>query len=121
MNKKTIFKIVGGVLAGIIVILTIVGVVYYKTTFAPMYNIMKNGHPAIASNTTLDMYYCKNETEESACKLIRSNSFLLQIDHILPYHRSFDDSQNNKVLVKWTENQEKGDRTPYEWFKAKNE
>jgi len=66
MNKKTIFKIVGGVLAGIIVILTIVGVVYYKTTFAPMYNIMKNGHPAIASNTTLDMYYCKNETEESA-------------------------------------------------------
>ena len=31
-----------------------------------MYNIMKNGHPTIASNTTLDMYYCKNETEESA-------------------------------------------------------
>ena len=61
----------------------------------------------------------ENETEESACKLIRSNSFLLQIDHILPYHRSFDDSQNNKVLVYWDENQEKGDRTPYEWFKAK--
>ena len=61
----------------------------------------------------------ENETEESACKLIRSNSFLLQIDHILPYHRSFDDSQNNKVLVKWTENQEKGDKTPYEWFKNK--
>ncbi len=61
----------------------------------------------------------ENGTKESACKLIRSNSFLLQIDHILPYHRSFDDSQNNKVLVKWTENQEKGNKTPYEWFKNK--
>ena len=48
MNKKTIFKIVGGVLAGIIVILIIIGFIYYKTTIAPMYNIMKNGHPTIA-------------------------------------------------------------------------
>ena len=30
MNKKAIFKIVGGVLAGIIVILIIIGVVYYR-------------------------------------------------------------------------------------------
>lgn len=66
MNKKTIFKIVGGVLAGIIVILIIIGFIYYKTTIAPMYNIMKNGHPTIARNNNIDMYYCKNEAEESA-------------------------------------------------------
>lgn len=66
MNKKTILKIVGASIAGIILIIIIIGFIYYKTTFAPMYNIMTNGHPTIASNTTLDMYYCKNETEESA-------------------------------------------------------
>lgn len=66
MNKKTIFKIVGGVLAGIIVILIIIDFIYYKTTIAPMYNIMKNGHPTIARNNNIDMYYCKNEAEESA-------------------------------------------------------
>lgn len=66
MNKKTILKIVGASIAGIILIIIIIGFIYYKTIIAPMYNIMTNGHPTIASNTTLDMYYCKNETEESA-------------------------------------------------------
>lgn len=40
----------------------------------------------------------------------------VQVDHILPYSRSFDDSFNNKVLVLCSENQNKGDRTPYEFF-----
>ncbi len=39
-----------------------------------------------------------------------------QIDHVLPYSRSFDDSQNNKVLVLTVENQNKGNRTPYEYL-----
>jgi CRISPR-associated endonuclease Csn1 len=39
-----------------------------------------------------------------------------EIDHILPYSRSFDDSQNNKVLVLSEENQQKGNRTPYEYL-----
>ena len=38
-----------------------------------------------------------------------------QIDHILPYSRSFDDSFNNKVLVETFANQEKRSRTPLEW------
>ena len=39
-----------------------------------------------------------------------------QVDHILPYSRSFDDSYNNKVVVATAANQEKGNRTPYEWM-----
>lgn len=39
-----------------------------------------------------------------------------QVDHILPYSRSFDDSYNNKVVVSAKANQEKGNRTPYEWL-----
>lgn len=39
-----------------------------------------------------------------------------QVDHILPYSRSFDDSQNNKILVLTRENQNKGNRTPFEYL-----
>jgi CRISPR-associated endonuclease Csn1 len=44
-----------------------------------------------------------------------------QIDHILPYSRSFDDSQNNKVLVLTAANQNKGNRTPYEYLDGESE
>ena len=40
----------------------------------------------------------------------------VEIDHILPYSRSFDDSFNNKVLVKSAENQNKRNRTPMEYM-----
>ncbi len=39
-----------------------------------------------------------------------------EIDHIIPYSRSFDDSFNNKVLVLSKENQNKRDSIPYEYF-----
>lgn len=39
-----------------------------------------------------------------------------QIDHILPYSRTCDDSRNNKALVLAQSNQEKGNRTPFEWM-----
>lgn len=39
-----------------------------------------------------------------------------QIDHALPYSRSFDDSKSNKVLVLTRENQNKGNRTAYEYL-----
>lgn len=39
-----------------------------------------------------------------------------EVDHIIPYSRSFDDSNANKVLVLARENQNKQNRTPYEWF-----
>lgn len=39
-----------------------------------------------------------------------------QIDHILPYSRTCDDSRDNKVLVLAKSNQDKRERTPYEWM-----
>jgi CRISPR-associated endonuclease Csn1 len=39
-----------------------------------------------------------------------------EIDHALPYSRSFDDTRNNKVLVLTRENRDKGNRTPYEYL-----
>lgn len=39
-----------------------------------------------------------------------------EVDHIIPYSRSFDDSRSNKALVLASENQKKQDRTPYEAF-----
>lgn len=44
------------------------------------------------------------------------DSNYVQIDHILPFSRSFDDSYNNKVLVLTSENQNKGNKTPFEYF-----
>lgn len=40
----------------------------------------------------------------------------VQVDHVLPYSRSMNDSYNNKVLVLTSENQNKRNQTPYEWF-----
>ncbi len=39
-----------------------------------------------------------------------------EIDHVLPYSRTCDDSRSNKVLVLAKSNQDKRERTPYEWM-----
>ena len=44
-----------------------------------------------------------------------------QIDHIMPYSRSFDDSQNNKVLVATRQNQDKGNQIPFEFLNGADE
>lgn len=44
------------------------------------------------------------------------DSKVLEVDHIYPYSRSFDDSYMNKVLVFAKENQGKGNKTPFEAF-----
>ena len=43
----------------------------------------------------------------------------VEIDHALPYSRSFDDSKNNKVLVLTRENRNKGNQTPFEYLDGK--
>lgn len=43
-----------------------------------------------------------------------------EIDHILPYSRSFDNSYSNKVLVLASENQNKGNKTPFEYIGKNN-
>ncbi len=44
----------------------------------------------------------------------------VEVDHALPYSRSFDDGKNNKVLVFTHENRNKGNRTPYEYLDGAN-
>lgn len=45
-----------------------------------------------------------------------SDATYAEVDHALPYSRSFDDSKNNKVLVLTKENRDKGNQTPYEYL-----
>ncbi len=65
--------------------------------------------------------------EEQDCKCIYSGKPLdidrvlhdggyAQVDHIIPYSRSFCDAQYNKVLVLSEENQKKGNRLPKEYL-----
>ena len=44
------------------------------------------------------------------------NGKAVEIDHIIPYSRSFDDSQSNKVLCLKEENQGKKNLTPWEYM-----
>ncbi len=48
-------------------------------------------------------------------KLVRDERYC-EIDHVLPYSRTSDDSRANKVLTLAKNNQDKGERTPYEWM-----
>ncbi|MGE3293431.1 MAG: type II CRISPR RNA-guided endonuclease Cas9 [Geminicoccaceae bacterium] len=47
---------------------------------------------------------------------LRATDNSIQIDHILPYSRSGDDSFRNKALVTAKANQDKRDRSLWEWF-----
>jgi CRISPR-associated endonuclease Csn1 len=44
-----------------------------------------------------------------------------ELDHALPYSRSFNDGMNNKVLVLTTENRNKGNQTPYEYLDGEDD
>lgn len=44
----------------------------------------------------------------------------VDVDHILPYSRSLDDSRMNKVLCFQSENHAKSNQTPYEWLAGTN-
>ncbi len=45
-----------------------------------------------------------------------SDELATQIDHIIPYSRSWNDSYMNKILCLTSENQSKGNETPREYF-----
>lgn len=40
----------------------------------------------------------------------------VEVDHVLPFSRSCDNSKTNKVLVLTKSNRDKANRTPYEWM-----
>jgi len=48
-----------------------------------------------------------------------ADKYAYEVDHIIPESISFDNSYTNKVLVLKRANQEKGQRTPYKYFKNK--
>ncbi|HAJ70144.1 type II CRISPR RNA-guided endonuclease Cas9 [Alkalibacterium gilvum] len=49
---------------------------------------------------------------------IENQDYLFEIDHIIPLSYSFDDSQQNKVLCYRDENQDKGQKTPFQYFQS---
>lgn len=49
-------------------------------------------------------------------RLLNEGDTYCQIDHILLYSRTCDNSQTNKVLVLSKSNQDKGKRSPFEWL-----
>ena len=48
------------------------------------------------------------------------NQGMFEVDHIIPISISFNDSRSNKVLVYATENQEKGNKTPFGYLATIN-
>ena len=59
---------------------------------------------------------CAYSLEALDVARVLSDGSYSQIDHALPYSRSYDDSKNNKVLVLSRENQAKGNRTAFEYL-----
>lgn len=59
---------------------------------------------------------CAYSLEALELERVINDPSYVQIDHALPYSRSYDDSKNNKVLVLTRENQNKGNRTAYEYL-----
>lgn len=60
-----------------------------------------------------DCIYCGNKISQA--QLYGGE---VDVDHILPYSRSLDDSQMNKVVCHRRCNDAKGNRTPHEWLAA---
>lgn len=63
---------------------------------------------------------CKGQCPYTGMKIDLNNLFgeapKFQIEHIIPYSRSLDDSYMNKSLCYIHENQDKGNRTPFEFY-----
>ncbi|OIO70968.1 MAG: type II CRISPR RNA-guided endonuclease Cas9 [Zetaproteobacteria bacterium CG_4_9_14_3_um_filter_49_83] len=92
-----------------------------RATFAGHFNIM--GRPKGRDFEKWQLY--REQQGKCAYSLdpIDLNRLLekgyVEVDHALPYSRSFDDSKNNRVLVLTRENRNKGNQTPYEYLDGK--
>ncbi len=79
-------------------------------------------HGRKATRDTIDSYLLWKEQKETCIysgKPISISQLLggeVDVDHILPYSRSLDNSLMNKVICFRAANADKGDRTPYEWL-----
>ena len=66
-------------------------------------------------------YRCPYTGKEISQSQIFGATPEFQVEHIVPYSRSLDDSYMNKTLCWTTENRLKGERTPYEYYSDKPE
>lgn len=68
----------------------------------------------------IDPYTLAVTNDENAAKIKEKDLFSreYEIDHILPYSKSFNDLMSNKVLVSAKMNQEKGNHLPRELFQT---
>lgn len=78
------------------------------------------GEPKAKDILTMRLYEQQNGQCLYSGKSLDLNRLLekgyVEIDHALPFSRTWDDSFNNKVLVLANENQNKGNQTPFEWL-----
>lgn len=72
-------------------------------------------------NTGGEAHYL-NDSKNGAIPVeyLRDGTNLVQIDHILPHSRTYDDSLNNACLCLTSANQAKANKTPYEWLGKDN-
>jgi len=63
---------------------------------------------------------CIYSGKEIDIKRLISEVNYAQIDHILPFSRSLEDGMINKVICLTKENQDKKNRTPYEYYSQEN-
>ncbi len=61
---------------------------------------------------------CLYSLEDIPLEDLLRNPLHYEVDHIIPRSVAFDNSFNNKVLVKQTENSKKGNRTPYQYLNS---
>ena len=84
--------------------------------FAAVYGQLPNGHEL----HKFRLYQAQKGRCPYSGQTIDSQRLIepsyVEIDHILPWSRTFDDSLNNKVLVLGAENQQKGNQTPFEYI-----
>lgn len=64
---------------------------------------------------------CVYSLEALDLQRVISDEGYVEIDHALPYSRSFDDNKNNRVLALTRENRNKGNKTPYEYLDGKSD
>ena len=89
-----------------------------KAEFASHFNIQ--GHPRGGDFEKWRLYReqqgkCAYSLEAIDLHRLLEKGYV-EVDHALPYSRSFDDSKNNKVLALTRENRNKGNQTPYEYL-----
>lgn len=83
------------------------------------------GEPKGKDILKMRLYYAQDGKCVYSGKAISINRLnepnYVDVDHALPYRRTYDDSYNNKVLVLTGENRDKDNKIPYEWLDGKND